>query len=155
MARHRFIAAAFGALLLACTGLPAQSNDALFTASKQQLAVVKVVLAQQNEWNAGDLDSYLAHFKEAPDTEIMLGAPVRGMSNIRAAFRTLYPNRESMGQLENSEVEVRELGENFALATGNYRLERSHKGGGELRGTFSELFEKTPKGWQVIFAESI
>jgi uncharacterized protein (TIGR02246 family) len=133
----------------------AQSSDPLFTASKQQLAVVKVVLAQQDEWNAGDLEKYLSHFKDAADTSMMLGAPVRGMGNIRNAFHLLYPNRESMGELDNSEVEVRELGENFALATGKYRLTRTKKGGGEIRGTFSEIFEKTPSGWKVIFSESI
>lgn len=142
-------------LLAAAAPALAQSNDPLYTASKEQLDVVKVVLAQQQEWNAGDLDKYLSHFKDAADTSIMLAGPVRGMGNIRNAFHGMYPNRESMGELENSEIEVRELGENFALATGKYQLARSKKGGGEIRGTFSEIFEKTPSGWKVIFSESI
>ncbi|SEG24149.1 protein of unknown function [Bryocella elongata] len=133
----------------------AQSPDPLFTASRQQLDVVKVVLAQQAEWNAGDLDKYLSHFKDAADTSMMLAGPVRGMGNIRNAFHTMYPNRDAMGELDSTEIEVRALGENFALATGNYRLARSKKSGGEVRGTFSEIFEKTPSGWKVIFSESI
>jgi ketosteroid isomerase-like protein len=148
---HLLAAALFAGTAIA----QAQSSDPLFTASKEQLEVVKVVLAQQEEWNAGELDRYLSHFKEAPDTSIMLAGPVRGFVNIRNAFRGMYPNRDTMGELDNSEVEVRELGENFALATGRYHLVRSKKGGGEIRGTFSEIFEKTPSGWKVIFSESI
>ena len=145
----------FAVALFTATPAMAQSSDPLFTASKQQLDVVKVVLAQQGEWNAGDLDKYLSHFKDAADTEVMLGAPVKGLNNIRNAFHTIYTNRESMGELENSEIEVRELGENFALATGKYQLMRSKKSGGEVRGVFSEIFEKTPSGWKVIFSESL
>jgi ketosteroid isomerase-like protein len=59
-----------------------------------------------------------------------------------------------MGKLENSEVEVRELGEKFALVTGKYHLSRSKKAGGDATGTFTEIFEKTAAGWQVIFSEN-
>jgi len=145
----------FLAIMFVSAPTMAQSADPLFTATKQQLDVVKVVLAQQAEWNAGDLDKYLSHFKDAADTSIMLAGPVRGMGNIRNAFHTMYSNRDAMGELDSTEIEVRELGENFALATGNYRISRSRKGGGDVRGTFSEIFERTPAGWKVIFSESI
>jgi ketosteroid isomerase-like protein len=46
------------------------------------------------------------------------------------------------------------MGDNFALATGKYHLTRSHKAGGEVSGTFTEVFEKTPAGWKIIFSES-
>ena len=59
-----------------------------------------------------------------------------------------------MGQLEQSEVEVRELGADFALATGKYRLNRSKKAGGDAQGTFTEIFEKTAEGWKLVFSQS-
>ena len=133
----------------------AQNPDPLFTASKEQLAVVKAILAQQAAWNKGDLEAFLKFFKDAPDTEVMLGNPVYGLTDIRNAFHTLNPNAESMGKLDDSEIQVRALGDNFALATGKYHLTRSHKGGGDAQGTFSEVLEKTAAGWQVIFSESI
>jgi uncharacterized protein (TIGR02246 family) len=131
-----------------------QSKDKLYTATHEQLAVVKIVLAQETAWNRGDLEGFLSEFKDAPDTQAVLGNRAVGMTEIRNAFHLNYPNRESMGLLAYSDVEARELGENFALATGRYHLERAKKFGGSAEGTFTEVLEKTPKGWQIIFDET-
>ena len=131
-----------------------QPKDKLYTATHEQLAVVKIVLAQESAWNRGDLEGFLSEFKDAPDTQVVLGNRAVGMTEIRNAFHVNYPNRESMGVLAYSDVEARELGENFALATGKYHLERSKKFGGSADGTFTEILEKTPKGWQIIFDET-
>jgi ketosteroid isomerase-like protein len=136
------------------TRATAQSPDPLFTATRQQLDVVKIVLAQRDAWNKGDLDGYLSHYKNAPDTQAVLATLVRGFDNIRAAYRLNFPNKDSMGSIEDSEVEVRALGDAFALATGKYHLSRSRKAGGDVDGTFTELFEKTSAGWQIIFSQS-
>ena len=134
--------------------LPAQQQDKLYTATHQQLQVVKIVLAQEAAWNKGDLDGFLAHFKDDPETLAVLGARARGLATIRNAFRSNYPNRDAMGNLDYSDVEARELGENFCLATGKYHVERNKKNGGPADGTFTEVFEKTAKGWEIIFSET-
>jgi ketosteroid isomerase-like protein len=141
-------------LVAASLAASAQTADQLYTASREQLDVTKVVLAQESQWNKGDLDGYLDHFKDAKDTEAVLNGPVRGLSNIRSAYHVNFPNREAMGQLEQSDVEVRELGPDFALATGRYRLNRAKHSGGDAEGTFTEIFQKTEKGWQLIFSET-
>src|SRR5665213_296481 len=142
-------------VLLACAAVAAQQPaDKLYTATHEQLAVVKIVLAQETAWNKGDLDGFLAAFKDAPDTQVVLGNRAVGMSEIRNAFHINYPNRESMGTIAYSDVEARELGESFALATGKYHLDRSKKYGGPADGTFTEVMEKTPQGWQIIFDET-
>lgn len=139
-------------LILPCA--LAQEGNRLYTATHEQLQVVRVVLAQQAAWNKGDMDGYLSHFKDGADTQAIMGSLVRGMPAIRSAFKLNYPNREAMGQLDYSEVEAHELGEKYALATGRYRLERSKKAGGGAEGTFTEVFEKTDSGWVVIFSET-
>lgn len=141
-------------LFLLCTTAALAQQDPLFTATHNQLEVVKVVLAQQAAWNKGDLGAFLAFYKDAPDTQAVLGSPARGMDTIRNAFRINYPNRESMGSIEYTDVEARELGQNFCLATGRYHLDRAKKSGGAADGTFTEIMEKTVKGWQVIFSET-
>jgi uncharacterized protein (TIGR02246 family) len=132
----------------------AQEPNQLFTATHQQLDVTKVILAQERAWNKGDLDAYLAVFKDAPDTEAMLGGPIRGLANIRSAFHINFPNAQSMGTLEQSFVDVRPLGDDFAIATGRYHLSRPRKNGGDTDGTFIEVFAKTPQGWQVVFSQT-
>ena len=126
----------------------------MFTASREQLDVTKIVLAQEKAWNAGDLDGYLSDFKDAKDTEAVLNGPVYGLGTIRNAYHSTFPNKDAMGQLEQSDVSVRELGPSFALATGKYHLSRSRKNGGDAEGTFTEVFEKTGDGWRLIFSQN-
>ncbi len=151
----RHLTVLLGLFLCCAPSLVAQSRpNQLYTASREQLDVTKVVLAQENAWNKGDLDAYLDQFKQAEDTEAILNGPVRGVKAIRNAYHTSFPNREAMGTLEQSEVEVRELGPNFALALGHYRLIRSRKNGGDAEGNFTEIFEKTDSGWKLVFTEN-
>jgi uncharacterized protein (TIGR02246 family) len=151
------IAALLICALPLCVAAPAraqQQPDKLYTASHQQLAVVKIVLAQETAWNNGDLDAFLSRFKDAPDTQAVLGTRAMGLAEIHTAFRNNYPNRDAMGVIAYSDVEARELGENFALATGKYHLDRTKKYGGPADGTFTQVMEKTPQGWQIIFSET-
>ena len=154
MRRFPLLHAAAALFAVICCSVHAQTPDQLYTASREQLDVTKIVLAQENAWNKGDLDAYLSHFKDAKDTEAVLNGPVRGLDNIRSAYHTSFPNKDAMGTLEQSEVVVRELGPDFALATGRYRLVRSRKNGGEAQGTFTEILEKTANGWKLVFSEA-
>jgi ketosteroid isomerase-like protein len=131
-----------------------QHPDQLYTASQQQLDVTKVVLAQEARWNTGDLDGYLSFYKDALDTEAFLAEPTFGLEAIRKAYHINFPNRDAMGAIENSELTVRPLGDNFAIATGKYHLQRTKKAGGDAIGTFTQVFEKTPTGWKIIFSEN-
>lgn len=126
----------------------------LYTASRQQLDVTKIVLAQEKAWNRGDLEAYLDQYKDSEETEAILNGPVRGLGAIRAAYHTSFPNREAMGVLEQSSVEVKELGPNFALALGHYKISRPRKNGGDAEGNFTEIFEKTEGGWKLVFSEN-
>lgn len=131
-----------------------QTPGQLYTATREQLDVTKIVIAQENAWNKGDLDAYLSYFKDAKNTEAVLNGSVRGLEKIRNAYHASFPNRDAMGQLEQSEVDVRELGSDFALATGRYHLLRSRKNGGEAQGTFTEIFQKTEEGWKIVFSQN-
>lgn len=147
------------ALVLACSlpyasGALAQRPEQLYTATREQLDVTKVVLAQEKAWNQGDLEAYLKFYKDAPETEAILNGPVHGFSAIRGALHASFPSRDSMGTLEQSSVEVKELGPSFALALGHYRLLRSRKNGGDAEGNFTEVFEKTESGWKLVFSEN-
>ena len=132
----------------------AQANGQLYTATRQQLDVTKVVLAQENAWNKGDLEAYLSFYKQSDEVEAILNGPIHGFPAIRKAFQTSFPSRSAMGLLEQSNVEVRELGPNFALALGHYKLNRARKDGGEAEGNFTEIFEKTEQGWRLVFSEN-
>src|SRR5580698_548015 len=51
----------------AASSTPDQANP-LHTASRTELDIVKVVLAQEKAWNAGDIDGYAKGYKDSRDT---------------------------------------------------------------------------------------
>ena len=133
-------------LLPAC----AQDPNPLHTASRQELDVIKVLLAQETAWNRGDLNGFASAYKDAPDTLFITKQVSRGYAGLIEEYRRDYPSRSSMGTLAFSELEVRSLDDNYAVAIGKYHLDRGKKDGGSADGMFTQVFEKTDKGWKII-----
>lgn len=133
-------------LLLAAPRAHAQ----LKVASPQELGVIKVLLAQERAWNEGDLDSFAAAYKNSPDV-LFIGQHVsRGHDQMLLEYKKNYPNKETMGTLGFSELEVHPLDDKFAVVLGHYHLDRSKKAGGSADGIFSLVFEKTEAGWKIV-----
>jgi uncharacterized protein (TIGR02246 family) len=148
--RSSFRIAAFTFLLFVSTLAHAQDPNPLHTATRQELDVIKVVLAQENAWNKGDLTAFASSYKDAPDTLFITHQVSRGFAGLLDEYKHDYPNRASMGTLTYSELEVRSLDENYAVVIGKYHLERGKKDGGNADGLFSLVFEKTDKGWKIV-----
>jgi uncharacterized protein (TIGR02246 family) len=136
--------------LIAPAIVNAQDPNPLHTASRQELDVVKVLLAQEAAWNKGDLTSFASGYKDAPDTLFITHQLSRGYAGLLDEYKHDYPTRAAMGTLNFSELEVRPLGEDYAVCIGKYHLERTKKEGGNAEGIFSLIFEKTDKGWKII-----
>jgi uncharacterized protein (TIGR02246 family) len=145
------IALAFG--LLAAPGGQARAQDAdnpLHTASRTELDVVKVLVAQEKAWNAGDIEGYVKGYKDSPDT-IFIGRQVsKGYAQIVEEYKHNYMTRSSMGTLAFSELETHPLSDTFAICIGRYHLDRAKKDGGSADGMFSLVLEKTDEGWKII-----
>ena len=129
--------------------LPAQTPN-LKTASQLELNIIKVLLAQENAWNKGDLAGYVSGFKDSPDTLFITHQIFRGYAGLLDEYKRDYPTRAAMGTLSFSDLEVHPLDENFAVVTGKYRLERGKKEGGNAEGLFSLVFENTDNGWKIV-----
>jgi ketosteroid isomerase-like protein len=147
-------AAALGCALAFCWGQSGRAQapevNPLHTATRQELDVIKVVLAQEKAWNKGDLDGYAQGYKNSPET-LFIGHQVsRGYAEILADYKHDYPTAASMGTLGFSELEVHPLSETFAVCIGKFHLDRSKKEGGPADGMFSLVFEKTDQGWKIV-----
>ncbi len=128
---------------------PDQGNQ-LHTASRIELDVVKVLVAQEHAWNAGDIEDFVKSFKDSPDT-IFIGKQVsKGFQQILDDYRHNFTTRSSMGNLVYSELEVTALSDSFAVCTGRYHLDRGRKDGGPADGLFSLVLEKTDQGWKIV-----
>jgi uncharacterized protein (TIGR02246 family) len=128
----------------------AQDANPLHTATRQELDVMKVLVAQEAAWNRGDLTGFASSYKDAPDTLFITHQVSRGYAGLLDAYKRDYPTRAAMGTLAFSDLEVRPLDENFAVVIGRYHLDRSKKEGGPAEGIFSLVFEKTDQGWKIV-----
>ncbi|MGH9595337.1 MAG: YybH family protein [Edaphobacter sp.] len=136
--------------LLAPALLPAQEPNPLHPATHQELDIIKVLLAQENAWNNGDLAAFAAGYKDSPDTLFITRQVFRGFAGLVDEYKHDYPNKAAMGTLTYSDLEVHPLDENFAIVIGKYRLDRSKKDGGSAEGLFSLVFENTDSGWKIV-----
>jgi uncharacterized protein (TIGR02246 family) len=141
---------AFSLTLLAPALLPAQATDPLHTATRQELNIIKVLLAQENAWNKGDLAGFASSFKDSADTLFITHQVFRGFAGLLDEYKHDYPNKNAMGNLSYSDLEVHPLDENFAVVIGKYHLERGKKDGGNVEGLFSLVFENTDNGWKIV-----
>jgi len=113
-------------------------------------AIRKVMTAQCDAWNRGDIDTFATYYKNSPET-LFIGKSVRrGYDQMLASYKKGYPTREAMGVLTFTDLEVHPLDQNFAAVIGKFHLERTQAGGGNADGIFSLIFEKTPDGWKIV-----
>jgi len=130
--------------------VPDVQDNPLHTATRDELDIVKVILAQEKAWNKGDLDGYAKGYKDSPDT-LFIGRQVsKGYAQMLLDYHRNYPTQASMGTLGFSELEVHPLSDTFAVCIGKYHLDRSKKEGGPADGLFSLIFEKTDQGWKIV-----
>ena len=151
--RMRRRAAAFLLLIAALAAsvtTRAQTGKDLKVIPQGELDIVKVLVAQERDWNDGNLDGFLTGYKHSPQTTFLSGSIQHGSDEMAAHYRTSYPNKDAMGNLSFSDLEPRILDEHYALITGRYHLERAKRFGGNAGGIFSLVFEKTDAGWKII-----
>jgi uncharacterized protein (TIGR02246 family) len=142
--------AALSLALLTPALLRAQEPNPLHTATRQELNIIKVLVAQENAWNKGDLAAFASSFKDSPDTLFITHQVFRGFAGLLEEYKHDYPSKAAMGTLSYSDLEVHPLDENFAVVIGKYHLERSKKDGGNAEGLFSLVFENTDNGWKIV-----
>jgi ketosteroid isomerase-like protein len=132
------------------TAFAQDKPDQLRTMTHDELSIIKVLNAQETAWNRGDIDSFAGGYKNSAET-LFIGAQVsHGYAQMLNDYKRNYPNRDAMGTLAFSELEVHLLNERFAVVVGRYHLDRNKKAGGNADGIFSLVFEKTTEGWKIV-----
>ena len=125
---------------------------ALFAQGDEIRAMLKV---SEAAWNRGDLAAFASDYEDAPTTTFVGREVTRGgVDAILARYQRSYPTAEARGTLTFSEIEVRPLGEGYALAIGRFALKRTAAGGGDAAGRFSLVLRRTTKGWKIVHDHS-
>ena len=139
--------------LLSATVLALFAAAAKLTAASDEhpgdrAAITRILEAQQNNWNQGNVDAFLEGYWHSPDLTFSgSGGIARGWDGVLARYRKNYPDRAAMGQLDFSGLEFRFLGNDAALVLGHWHLARA---AGDVGGVFSLVWQRFPEGWRII-----
>ena len=117
--------------------------------SDEQIQPIRTVLgAQQAAWNRGDIPAFLEGYWNSPElTFAGSDGLVRGYEGLLTRYRKSYPDKQTMGELDFSGLEIRPLGPTAALVLGQWHLKRQ---AGDVGGVFSLVFQRFPDGWRII-----
>ena len=118
------------------------------TPTSEAAAIRQVLDMQQAAWNRGDIPAFLEGYWKSPDLTFSgSSGTVRGYEGVLERYRKSYPDRQSMGELEFSGLEIRLLGADAAVVLGHWHLKRSI---GDAGGVFTLVFERFPEGWRIV-----
>jgi hypothetical protein len=145
---------ALSLLILTCGIAHADTPD--------EAAIRGVLNAQVAAWNHGDVITFMEGYRNSPTTTFIGKTIAHGYANIFARYQKTYSDKDKMGQLTFTDLEIHQLDAHFATVTGHYHLARSADAGGDAQGIFSLVFEKsaektaentagkTARGWKII-----
>jgi ketosteroid isomerase-like protein len=139
---YRRVALIVSLLILTCGIAQAGTPDAA--------AIRGVLNAQVAAWNHGDVVTFMQGYRNSPTTTFVGKTIAHGYADILARYQKIYSDKDKMGQLAFTDLEVHPLDAHFAAVTGRYHLTRSAGAGGNAEGIFSLIFEKTTSGWKII-----
>jgi uncharacterized protein (TIGR02246 family) len=119
-----------------------------------QSAIRQLLDQQAADWNRGDVDAFMKAYEDSPNTTFVGQTVQYGYAAIRGRYQKLYTTPAVMGKLTFSNLAIRVLDSTYAVATGNFHLDRTPAGGGNADGIFSLLLRKDPQGWKIILDHS-
>jgi uncharacterized protein (TIGR02246 family) len=114
---------------------------------------IRAVLNDTAEgWNQGDLKRYLAAYTPAA-TEMGANGPEGGVEAIeRTMLRGFWKTGRPLQRLRYEHVDVRMLGKEHALVTGQFVLTGGDRP--DRTGWFTTVWAKTRQGWRMMHDHS-
>ncbi len=146
---RRIGATIFACVLFSLMAL-AQPLAAAQNVESDKAAINKVLHDQEMAWNKGDIEDFMHGYNDSPDTTFIGKTIAHGYQPILRRYKTAYANRDIMGKLTFTELDVRMLGPNHAVVMGKFHLTRNAAGGGDSSGIYSLILEREPEGWRII-----
>jgi beta-aspartyl-peptidase (threonine type) len=118
-------------------------------ADAADVAIRRVLDAQAEAWNKGDLEAFMTGYWSSPELSFFSGSDkYRGWQATLERYRKRYQSEgQEMGKLTFSELDIQVLGPDSALVRGRWQLVRSKDKPG---GLFTLIFKRFPEGWRII-----
>jgi len=108
----------------------------------------KALFWQVEAWNKGDINDYMSVYWKSDSLKFIGSANISyGWNKTLQSYKESYPDKESMGHLSFSDIEIEVLSENSAFVIGKWKLVRDK---GNLNGIFTLLFKKINDKWVIV-----
>ena len=115
--------------------------------SAQEAAIRKVMDAQADAWNKGDIEGYMEGYWVSEKLTFVSGDTItRGWQATLDRYKKGYDTREKMGVLTFSDLEITVLSKDAAIVLGSWHLKRAKD---EPHGKFTLVFRKFKEGWRI------
>lgn len=109
--------------------------------------ILSMLEKQKEAWNQGDLKGYMAYYWHSDELTFQSGdRRVKGWETLYERYSKSY-GQGNMGRLDFTDLEIKRLGNGYALVLGRWSVEvKSEKKGG----VFTLILRKFPEGWRII-----
>ena len=141
-------------LVLLCVSFSGAAchKDAAF-GPEDEAAILAVLHAQQEAWNAGNVEAFMEGYHRRPDVVFTSSARIRrGWEETLTAYRTRYVEGDAkMGALSFSGLEVQPLVAEAAVVLGRWALSETPQAG---EGVFTLVFTEADGHWGILHDHS-
>ena len=128
-----------------------RGGDTVSAATQQELA--RLMDESAVAWNRGDLDAFLATYKDDDLTAFMAPQITYGLPEIKARYaRSYFKDGKPKAQLSFGDLKFRKLGASHVLMTGRWYLAEPEDK--KTEGYYTLIWENTPAGWKMIHDHS-
>ncbi len=114
----------------------------------------QVIVNQQDAWNRGDLEEFMAGYWNSPELTFFSGArESKGWQAALDRYKKSYQSAgHEMGKLEFANLRIEMLGPESAFVRGEFHLTMSD--GKTPHGLFTLIFRRFPQGWKIVHDQS-
>lgn len=117
-------------------------------AETTRASIEKALNASAAAWMAGDLDTFMQLYENAPTTRYINSSGVtEGYEAIKAKYAPRFKPGADMGKLSLQVLDVKEIGSQYAFVVGRYTLHQAD--GSTPSGITTLLFHKQGGRWLI------
>jgi ketosteroid isomerase-like protein len=116
--------------------------------ARESAKILALLEAQDEAWNRGDIDGFMAGYWQSEDLRFASGGDVtRGYAGTLARYKSRYSDRALMGTLKTTDHEIILLSPDAAVAHGRWQLTREKDTPG---GLYTLVLRKADGDWVII-----
>ena len=114
----------------------------------EALAMSAVLEAQQDAWNAGDIEGFMQGYDKSEQLRFASGGDITfGWQDTLTRYQARYTSRAQMGTLRFDIKDVEIITHDSGMIFGKWTLTREADA---PNGLFTLFMKKTPEGWKVV-----